>query len=64
MLPAVSCIPGETVFNAIQYGIEIGKFPQNARIGNRVIDIDNPPENAVGYVTVRRNERFWVVKND
>lgn len=64
MLPSVNCAPGESVFDAIQYGIEVGKFPQNARLGNRVIDIDNPPENAVGYVTVRRGEHYWVVRND
>jgi hypothetical protein len=57
-----NCNNEQSVFDVIDELKFDNLIPQNSTLGNRVTT-NNQPENAVGQVTVRQNESFWIVAN-
>lgn len=59
------CSPGQSIFDALEEGIEIGRFPPKSTV-NAFDRVPGPgcayPEDddIVGQITVRKNESFWV----
>lgn len=61
-MKALVCKNNEDIWDTVNRGISDGHFPEGSRTSSslRVIG-KNKPKNAVGTVSPRAGERFWVI---
>lgn len=58
---SLRCKSGQDVYSCLDEAKKDGAAPKNAQVGGR----DNggkQPANAIGRITVRANESFWIVE--
>lgn len=56
----VHCGYRESIWDAVQRHQKNGNLPPNATVNAFNRAIGKQPENAIGKVTVRANESFWI----
>lgn len=54
------CSEGQSVFDAIRYGVSNGWYPVDALLGDSVTSLPKPAK-AIAQVTVRQHESFWII---
>lgn len=61
-MKALACRSGEDIWQAVERGIRDGHFPAGSSTSSNLrVTSKSKPQNAVGTVSPRAGERFWVI---